>query len=81
LIVAFVLTVLSPSIWHDGLGFPAGIFPYNAPAIFSKPLAFVACWVVSVMDHSAQATIEEDRFEAQYVRAQTGIGAVGAVAH
>ncbi len=81
LIVAFVLTVLSPSIWHDVLGFPAGIFPYNAPAIFSMPLAFVACWLVSVMDRSAQATEESERFEAQYIRAQTGIGAEGAVAH
>ena len=81
LIVAFVLTVLSPSIWRDVLGYPAGIFPYNAPAIFSMPLAFVACWVVSVMDKSAQASAESDRFEAQYIRAQTGIGAEGATAH
>ncbi len=81
LIVATVLTVLSPSIWHDVLGNPAGIFPYNAPALFSMPLAFVACWVVSLMDHSAQAKIEEGRFEAQYIRAQTGIGAEGATAH
>ncbi len=81
LIVAFVLTVLSPSIWHDVLGYPAGIFPYNAPAIFSMPLAFIACWAVSVMDRSAQATAEADRFEAQYIRAQTGIGAEGAAAH
>ncbi len=81
LIVATVLTVLSPSIWHDVLGNPAGIFPYNAPALFSMPLAFVACWVVSLMDHSAQAKVEESRFEAQYIRAQTGIGAEGATAH
>ena len=81
LIVAFVLTVLSPSIWRDVLGYPAGIFPYNAPALFSMPLAFVACWVVSVMDRSAQATAEAGRFEAQYIRAQTGIGAEGAAAH
>ena len=81
LIVATVLTVLSPSIWHDVLGYPAGIFPYNAPALFSMPLAFVACWLVSVMDRSAQATLEADRFDAQYIRAQTGIGAEGAAAH
>ena len=81
LIVATALTVLSPSIWHDVLGYPAGIFPYNAPALFSMPLAFVACWVVSMMDRSAQARLESDRFEAQYIRAQTGIGAEGAAAH
>ena len=81
LVTAVVLTVLSPSIWHDVLGYPAGIFPYNAPALFSMPLAFIACYVVSIMDRSAQATIEAQRFEAQYVRSQTGIGAEGATAH
>ena len=74
--------MLSPSIWRDVLGFPAGIFPYNAPAIFSMPLAFVACYVVSVLDRSsAQARLEANGFEAQYLRSQTGIGAEGATAH
>jgi cation/acetate symporter len=81
LITALVLTVLSPSIWHDVLGYPAGIFPYNAPAIFSMPLAFIACYVVSIMDRSAQSTIEAEKFEAQYIRSMTGIGAEGAAAH
>jgi cation/acetate symporter len=81
LITAFVLTVLSPSIWRDVLGHPAGIFPYASPALFSMPLAFIACWVVSSMDRSAQARRESDLFEAQYIRAQTGIGAEGAAAH
>ena len=81
LITATGLTVLSPSIWHDVLGFPAGIFPYNAPTIFSMPLAFIACYVVSAMDRSAQGVAEAGRFEAQYIRAQTGLGAEGAAAH
>ena len=81
LLTAFTLTVLSPSIWHDVLGFPAGIFPYNAPALFSMPVAFIACWGVSVLDRSAAARAEAGRFEAQYVRSQTGIGAEGAAAH
>jgi cation/acetate symporter len=81
LLTALVLTVLSPSIWRDVLGYPAGIFPYNAPAIFSMPLAFIACYVVSIMDRSAQSSIEAERFEAQYIRSQTGIGAEGATAH
>ena len=81
LITALGLTVLSPSIWHDVLGYPAGIFPYNAPAIFSMPLAFIACYVVSIMDRTAQSRIEAEKFEAQYIRSQTGIGAEGAAAH
>ena len=81
LIVAFVLTVLSSSIWKDVLGFPAGIFPYTAPAIFSMPLACIACYVVSMLDHSREAVLEADRFEAQYIRSQTGIGVEAAAAH
>jgi cation/acetate symporter len=81
LISAVTLTVLSPSIWHDVLGFPAGIFPYNAPALFSMPLAFAGCWLVSLMDRGVTAQAEAGRFEAQYVRSQTGIGAEGAAAH
>ena len=81
LVTAVGLTVLSPSIWHDVLGFPAGIFPYNAPALFSMPLAFIACYVVSVMDSSQAASSEAERFDAQYIRSQTGIGAEGATAH
>jgi cation/acetate symporter len=79
--VAFTLTVLSPSIWTEVLGFPAAIFPYTAPAIFSMPLAFLACWIVSIMDRSAAAEETAALFEAQYLRSQTGIGAAAAAAH
>ena len=81
LVSAVGLTILSPSIWHDVLGIGPGIFPYNAPALFSMPLAFIACYVVSVMDTSRSARIEAELFDAQYIRSQTGIGAEGAVAH
>ncbi len=81
LITAVVLTVLSPAIWVKVLGNAAPIFPYDAPALFSMPLAFLGCWVVSKMDNSRQAQEESQLFDAQYVRSQTGIGAVGASAH
>jgi cation/acetate symporter len=81
LIVAFTLTLLSPSIWVEVLGNKAAIFPYTAPAIFSMPLAFLACWIVSITDKSAAATQTEALFQAQYLRSQTGIGAAAAAAH
>ena len=81
LIVAVVLTVLSPAIWVSVLGNAHGIFPYSSPALFSMPLAFLGCWVVSKMDTSRQAKLEAAEFDAQYIRSQTGIGAVGASAH
>jgi cation/acetate symporter len=75
---AFIMTVLSPSIWVVVLHHPAAIFPYNAPALFSMPIAFVFCWLFSVLDTSTRAAAEKELFEAQYIRGQTGIGAEGA---
>jgi cation/acetate symporter len=83
LISAVVLTVLSRSIWEVVLGYPAGSapFPYNAPALFSMPAAFIGIWVFSLLDRSKRARGERAGFEAQYIRSQTGIGAEGASSH
>jgi cation/acetate symporter len=81
LVTAVVLTVLGPAIWVKILGFEKAVFPYDAPALFSMTLAFAACWLVSLLDHSVEAKAEHKRFEAQYIRAQTGIGAEGAASH
>ena len=81
LVTAVTLTVLSPAIWVKVFGNAAPIFPYDSPAIFSLPLAFLGCWLGSVTDRSASARIEAAAFDAQYVRSQTGIGAEGATAH
>ena len=75
------LTVLSSAVWVKVFGFPAAIFPYDAPALFSLPLGFLGCWLGSVLDRSGRARTEAARFDAQYVRSQTGIGAEGASAH
>ncbi len=45
------------------------------------PLAFVGIYVVSKMDNSRRAQRERALFEQQFVRSETGIGAVGAHAH
>jgi cation/acetate symporter len=81
LLSAVAFTVLSPSIWKNVFGFPAGIFPYDSPALFTMPLGFLCCWLGSVLDHSPRGVEEAGKFEAQYLRAQTGIGAEGARAH
>ena len=57
LISAVGLTILSPGIWVAIMGNPAGSapFPYTSPAIFTIPLAFLVCYVVSRMDSSRGA--------------------------
>ena len=81
LVAAVAIVVCSKAVWVTVLGHPAPLFPYEQPAIFSMPLAFFVCWLVSKLDHSAQAAKEKAAFEDQYVRAQTGFGASGAAAH
>jgi len=81
LVSAVSLIVLGPVVWKAVLGNPAPIFPYEYPALFSMPLAFVGCWLFSILDNSAQAKAERDAFEAQLVRSETGLGAEGAVSH
>lgn len=83
LITAFVLTVLSPSVWEATLGNPVGSapFPYTSPAIFSMPLAFFVIWVVSTLDSSEQAKADREGYLAQAVRSETGIGASKASDH
>ena len=81
LIVAVVLTVLSKAIWVTVLGNPAAVFPYDNPALFSMPLAFLCCWLFSKTDTSRRGQAEQARFEGQYIRSMTGIGAEGSARH
>lgn len=83
LIAAVVGVVLSPGIWVDVFGYPKGSapFPYANPALFSMTLAFFGIWIVSKLDGSDRARIDRAGFDAQFVRAQTGIGAGSAAAH
>ena len=83
LITALLGVVFSASVWEAVIGFPKGSapFPYSNPALFSMTIAFVGIWIFSKIDNSARAKLDRAGFDAQYVRAQTGIGASGASAH
>jgi cation/acetate symporter len=81
LTAAVVFVVLSKAVWVTVLGKAQAIFPYDQPALFSMPLAFLVAFVVSKLDNSAQAQQEIAAFDDQYVRAQTGLGAAGASNH
>ena len=83
LISSVALTVLSPSVWVDTLGNPAGSapFPYTSPALFSMTAAFLTIWIVSKLDNGQRARIDRAGFPAQQVRSETGIGAAEASSH
>ena len=81
LVAAVLLVVLSKSVWVTVLGNAQALFPYDQPALFSMPLAFLITFIVSKLDNSAEAQAERAAFEDQYVRAQTGFGAAEASSH
>jgi cation/acetate symporter len=81
LISAVTMVVLSPTVWVTTLGYQEAIFPYSSPALFSMPIAFIGIWLFSKLDSSAQGAQERDRFNAQYLRSETGVGASGAQNH
>jgi len=78
--VGFV--VCSKSVWVTVLGNAQPLFPYEQPALFSMPVAFLFCFIVSKLDaKSARSQAEMAAFEDQFVRAQTGYGAASASNH
>jgi len=81
LATAIVLVILGPIVWVDIFGNAEAIFPYKYPALFSVTVAFVAIWFFSITDRSKRAQEDKAAFEAQNIRAQTGIGAEGTSAH
>ncbi|MGC5698678.1 cation acetate symporter [Pseudomonas sp. NFXW11] len=81
LLSAIVLLILSPVVWVNLLQHPQALFPYSNPALFSMSLAFFCAWACSVSDRSPRAELERGRYQAQFIRSMTGIGAVGASHH
>ena len=70
-------TLLTVSV----LGNAQAIYPYDHPALFSMPLAFLVTVIVSRLDRSVRAEKERDAYADQFVRAQTGLGAASASSH
>jgi cation/acetate symporter len=81
LFFAVVMVVLSKAVWVQTFGFAKEIFPYDNPAIFSIPIAFIGIWAFSKLDASQRAKDEVAGFDAQYIRSETGIGAAAAHVH
>ena len=80
-LLALLLTILSPAVWVAVLGYDQAIFPFTSPTIFSMPLAFVTIWLVSRFDRSPRAAVDRAGYLPQRVRSETGIGSGGAHRH
>ncbi len=73
--------VLSKAVWVGTFGFKDALFPYDNPALFSMPIAFIGIWLFSKLDATQRAKREEAAFEGQFIRSETGIGASVASVH
>ncbi len=74
LLTAVILMILGPTIWVQILGHEKAIYPYEYPALFSMVVAFIGIWFFSITDNSLAGQQERERFRAQFVRSQTGLG-------
>ncbi|MGQ5809563.1 cation/acetate symporter ActP [Serratia sp. IR-2025] len=74
LLTAVILMILGPTIWVQILGHEKPIYPYEYPALFSMIVAFFGTWLFSITDSSLAGQQERERFRAQFVRSQTGLG-------
>nr|WP_024965961.1 cation/acetate symporter ActP [Pantoea sp. IMH] len=81
LLTAVFLMILGPTVWVQVLGHAEAIFPYEYPALFSMAVAFIGTWLFSVTDNTAEGAQERQRFQAQFVRSQTGVGIDTGKAH
>ncbi|ANF58268.1 cation acetate symporter [Halotalea alkalilenta] len=81
LATAIALMILGPTIWVSILGNAEPIYPYDYPALFSMIVAFTGIWLFSVTDRSEAGARDRSRFDDQFVRSQTGLGASGRMIH
>ena len=81
LLTAITLVIIGPIVWVQILGNAEALFPYKHPALFSVTVAFIGIWFFSKTDNTQRGRDEKELFRAQNVRANTGIGAEGAVDH
>lgn len=74
LATASALVILGPTVWVEVLGYERAVFPYKHPALFSMAAAFLVTWILSVTDRGLRGRAERAAFDAQFLRAETGIG-------
>jgi cation/acetate symporter len=74
LLASVLLVVLSKTVWVAVFHFATALFPFENPALFSMPLAFLFTWLFSVTDRSARAVRERKAFEAQFIQSEIGVG-------
>jgi len=80
-ILTLVLIIFSQNVWVEVLGNDKALVPLIYPTVYSMPIGFILIWLFSVLDRSPNAQGERGRFNEQFIRSETGIGAEKASQH
>ncbi len=75
------LLVIGPTVWTKVLGMGPAIFPYDFPTFVVLPTVLIVAYLASVTDKSESGQKEREAYDAQLVRAETGLGAEAAASH
>ena len=75
------LLIIGPTVWTKVLSMGPAIFPYDFPTFVVLPVVLIVAYVASVTDNSESAKKERAAFDAQMIRAETGLGAEAAAEH
>jgi cation/acetate symporter len=75
------LLIIGPTVWTKVLGMGPAIFPYDFPTFVVLPTVLIVAYIASVTDKSESGQKERDAFDAQLIRAETGLGAEAAAVH
>ena len=73
LLTTIILVILSPVVWVDIFNYPAAIFPYKYPALFSMTTTFFFVMIISKLDKSEGGRDEKHKFSDQYRQSLTGV--------
>lgn len=75
------LLIIGPTVWTKVLGNGPAIFPYDFPTFVVLPTVLLVAYIASVTDRSESGQKEREAYDAQLIRAETGLGAEMAVSH
>jgi len=75
------LLLIGPTVWTKVLGMGPAIFPYDFPTFVVLPAVLVVAYIVSVTDSSESGKKERAAYDAQMVRAETGLGSEVGASH
>lgn len=75
------LLIIGPTVWTKVLNMGPAIFPYDFPTFVVLPAVLVVAYIASVTDGSESGKKEQAAYDAQMVRAETGLGSEVGASH